>query len=261
MKKNRPNYITWTLCTSLITAIPLFSGEKQLEEEPRISIGTNQLTTAEEEQNRKRRFADEEQNFLHKETIPLEEQPLEFVEEQKQRTEASPDEDRILNDVVYYNSHTDALHQLFNVSYDGGALELGDGSVWEVSWGDRYKTRDWNTQQTLLVAPNYSWFSNYKFKFINTETGETAKVNMTLGPLTSSLATHWIQHIDYYSGVIWLEDGSSWNMSWFDSNIVANFNVGDYVFIGTNDGWWRSMNPNILINLTDFEYARGKRIN
>ena len=86
-------------------------------------------------------------------------------------------------------------------------------------------------------------------------------MNMTLGPVYENLKTHWIEWIDYSTRTIRLEDNSVWNMSWLDQSVVDKFDLYDVVVIGTNDGWWRASNPNVLFAVKNFKYARGSKVN
>jgi hypothetical protein len=72
--------------------------------------------------------------------------------------------------------------------------------------------------------------------------------------------TRWIDYLDTWSRVVYLNDGSSWNMSWFDSSVVNKWAVGDIVVIGVNDGWLKGSNPNILINAVTGEWAAGSSL-
>ena len=73
----------------------------------------------------------------------------------------------------------------------------------------------------------------------------------------NSVYTHWIVAIDYYRNIVFLEDGSVWNMSSLDAGVIDQWVINDVVMIGVNTGWLSSYNPNILINVNMLNYAAG----
>lgn len=161
---------------------------------------------------------------------------------------------------LYYTSHPSAYQHPVAISYFGESVELMDGSVWTVASSDAYKVTNWLTTDLLIITPNHSWFSNYGFRLTNQNTGDSVAVNLSLGPIApmyNSFYTHWIVGIDYYYNIIYLEDGSVWNMSGFDREIIDQWINGDVVIIGVNDGWLSSSNPNVLINVAMLNFAVG----
>src|SRR5690349_6783025 len=58
-----------------------------------------------------------------------------------------------------------ANHWLKN-TFDNGRfteIELEDESHWEVSAFDVYILKNWHMQDSLVITPNYSWFSQYDY--------------------------------------------------------------------------------------------------
>lgn len=161
---------------------------------------------------------------------------------------------------TYYTTHEGAFHRPIAVSFLGDTVELEDGSIWAVSSGDRYKTLDWMTGDTIIIIPNSSWFSSYDYSLVNINTGAKVKVNLSLGPIFNGVYTHWIVAIDYYYREICLEDGSVWKMSSWDSAIVNQWLPNDTVIIGINNGLFSGGNPNMLINVNMNESAIGNCI-
>lgn len=160
----------------------------------------------------------------------------------------------------YYNSHEGAYHRAVAVSYYGDQVTLEDGSVWNVSSWDAWKTLNWYTTDTILVMQNKWLFSSYKFMLVNQNTGKEVEVNLALGPYYLGVYTHWIVAIDYYNSQIILEDNSVWDMNFFDSSIINKWLVNDTVIIGINESG-SSLRPNILINVNVLNYARGICLN
>lgn len=161
---------------------------------------------------------------------------------------------------MYYTSHPSAYQYPISVSYFGETVGLMDGSIWNISSFDAYKTKGWYTTDLVVITPNHSWLSLYSFCLTNQTTGETASANLSVGPTVPGygLYTNWITGIDYTFNIIYLQDGSRWNMSSFDSSTVYQWVVGDVVIIGVNDGFLSSTKPNILINVATLTFAAGQ---
>lgn len=157
---------------------------------------------------------------------------------------------------VQSTTHSGAFHPLVSVSYYGD-ISLLDGSIWNVDPADLYTVLTWYVGDMLVITPNNSWFSNYQFKITNQATGQAVLANMYLGPLYFGAYTNWIVQIDYFLDRIYLNDGTVWRMSPFDSSIISNWQINDTVIIGVNDGVFSSLRPNILINVNMLNYAAG----
>ena len=191
---------------------------------------------------------------------------VENISEENQAEENQVDEnaqsnldeaDKICHHSYFYTSHPGVYHQAIAVSHFGETVELEDGSVWSIHSWDHHKTLDWLASDILIISPNHSWFSSYLFRITNQNTGASVEANLSLGPIFNGLKTHWIIGIDYYNNLVFLEDGSSWNMSAFDSSVVSHWLTNDTVIIGINDGWLSTTRPNVLINVNMLDYACG----
>lgn len=156
-----------------------------------------------------------------------------------------------------YTTHPGAYHSPVGISLFGDSIELEDGSIWSIRSIDTYIVRGWLPTDVIVITPNHSWFSSYNYKITNQNTGEYVSGDMFLGPVYTSPYTRWIAAIDYYNDIIYLDDGSIWEMSLFDSGIIDEWLIDDPVIIGVNDGWLSSTRPNILINVNMLNYAVG----
>lgn len=210
-----------------------------------------------------------EANEPKKDHIPVGERALALesrMEEQKQcyeQTKSAAQSERKVSKSakslakgIYSTSHNGAFQTLYSVSAFGD-IELIDGSIWKVAPSDVYTVLTWYASDLLIITPNDSWFSAYQFKITNQATGQAVQTNLYLGPLYNGIYTHWIIAIDYMWDRVYLEDGSVWSMSPFDSSIVSQWKVNDTVIIGVNDGFFSTTRPNILINVNMLNYATG----
>lgn len=157
---------------------------------------------------------------------------------------------------LYQTSHNGVFHYPIAVAALGGMVELEDGSIWSVADEDRYKTLNWLTSDLIVLSPNHDWFSSHLFRMSNQNTSISIKCNLKFGPVYNGVYTHWIIGINYYTQEIFLEDGSIWQVTGFDSSVFNKWLLNDTVIIGINDGFLSATKPNILINVNTLTYAR-----
>lgn len=157
---------------------------------------------------------------------------------------------------VFYTTHNGAYHNPVSVTALGGVVHLEDGSVWSIADGDHYKTLNWYTNDLLVLTPNHDWFTTEMFRMSNQNTGVSVRCNMVLGPIYHGLYTHWIVGINYYTQEIYLEDGSIWQVTGFDSSIFSKWLLNDTIVIGVNDGYLSTTKPNILIDVNTLTFVR-----
>jgi len=166
-------------------------------------------------------------------------------------------EERITSDAHYHHSgnysHPGAFHRPHCVSSFGETIELEDGSIWSVSYGDRWKTISWLRDDVIAIFPNTSWFGT-DFRMVNQNTGDTVDVDLRYGPVLGNIFTYKIIDIDYMNGILYLQD-SSWAISINDETVIYSWHAGDTVIIGHNDGWNSTIRPHILINVNVNDYA------
>jgi hypothetical protein len=157
-----------------------------------------------------------------------------------------------------YTSHAGAYHSALAIYDATGTVMLEDESVWTLYWGDVYKVSNWLPTDLIVIKPHTSLFSSYRYELVNQNTGVKVLTNLYLGPVYGNPYTHWIAAIDYYNNVIYLEDGTIWSMSLFDSGIISEWVPNDTVIIGVTDGL---LNPNFLLNVNLLTDAKGMVVN
>lgn len=235
------------LCTLLLTTTVLsaeISAEKQ-----HIPVGLRVEPQAEKEAHAKARA-----EMVAKGAKDTPNAPAKANGKKPQAMSASM---KSLSSAVYYTLHPGAYHNPYSISIFGDSIELEDGSIWVVKPDHAHIITGWLPSDLVVITPNHTWFSSYDYKLTNQNTGEAVHVNVYLGPLYNGPFTHWIIAIDDYNNAVYLEDGSVWYMSSFDSSIIYNWVVNDTVIIGVNDGLFSSSRPNILINVNTLNYAAG----
>lgn len=239
--------IVLTLCAFTMAVAPLSAS---LEQE-HAKVG-DRCTVADLLEFRKMRAQEDQDNQEKIAQIPEEEHP----------TPQNVDEDRISAGWLFNPTltHHGAHHHPINISPKGDTIELEDGSIWSTSHSDRHKSKDWLPEDILVLTPNHAWFSSYDYRLTNQTTGSSIEANITLGPVMHHTNVHRIIAKDTSRGILTLSDGSQWDMSWFDHAIVDKFEVLDFVILGSNDGWWKGFNPNILFNCATMTHARASRV-
>lgn len=157
---------------------------------------------------------------------------------------------------VFYSTHNGAYHNSLAVTELGSSVQLEDGSLWKIADGYHYKTLNWTTSDLVVITPNQEWFTTELFRMTNQNTGVSVRCDMASGPIYHGRYTHWIVGINYYTQEIYLEDGSTWEVTGFDSSTFGHWLLNDTIIIGVNDGILSSTKPNILINVNNLTYVR-----
>lgn len=261
IKKTLQTLVIAIAC-SFVASAPMYAVEFNGKQSGRhAAIRTEVPSLDQENEAREQRAQEDRDNFANQDQIPLEERSACKNCSHDNEQESAANDEKVINGAYYFTTHPDAEHNPINISGNGSTIETEDMAIYSVKRYDWYKTVNWQPYHTILLVPNHSWFSSYYFKFVNLDTGESAAVNMTLGPVYENTRTHWIEAIDYDARMIRLEDNSMWSMSWLDQGIVNTLERYDVVVIGTNDGWWKGSNPNILMAIKSFKYARGAKVN
>ncbi|MBS0621207.1 MAG: hypothetical protein JSS61_07115 [Verrucomicrobia bacterium] len=158
----------------------------------------------------------------------------------------------------YYNPNSLSTHWLIGICDSNRAIELEDGSHWEISPFDAHLIYTWRIHDLLVVSPNYSWFSSFDYYITNRSNNSCVKANLSVGPLLHSTYSHWIVEIDYLSGHVFLEDHSIWCVHPTDASLLIDWSVNDHMIIGEGNGCYSSYDQ-ILINANMDNYARVKQ--
>lgn len=156
----------------------------------------------------------------------------------------------------FNNYQSMSPHWLINATYDGSVVELEDGSHWKLS--PNYSVFSWKVGDPIVVTPNHSFFSEYNYYIVNKFTGSYVAADLIVGPLTFGPYTHWVIGIDYASGHVFLENGTTWTVSANDTFVFNDWAINDTVIIGSNDSWFSSYDT-ILINVNMNNYVRSKK--
>lgn len=155
-------------------------------------------------------------------------------------------------------SYSFHCHQLMNIGANGRCIEMEDSSQWEVAASDTYVVGGWRPNDSLIITPNYSWFSSYDYCITNKSNNTHVKANMYVGPVAFGPYSHWIVDIDYFGGHVYLENQMTWCVNPADSAILSDWAVNDHIIIGFYDTWF-SPSDHILINVNMDDHVRAKQ--
>jgi len=171
-----------------------------------------------------------------------------------------------------------ATHIVHEMGYQGLTCTLEDGSTWNIKPNEAEKIAEWPTETNrypgeypslVFITQNTDFLkslfsSNYNYKIVNKHTRESAHATMTLGPLLNECVS--INNIDRKNGILYLDDGTQWNLSSFDSSVYKDWMptrqegskivMGDYIIIGVNNRWNCYWSPYLLINVTRYNHIR-----
>lgn len=149
-------------------------------------------------------------------------------------------------------------HWLISIADNTRSIEMEDGSHWEISPSDSYVVRNWRREDSLVITPNYSWFSGYDYYITNKTNNTYIKANLYVGPLAFGPYSHWIVDIDYYGGHVYLENQMVWCVNPQDNYVLKDWAVNDHIIIGLYDSWFTPLD-HILINVNMDDHVRVKQ--
>src|SRR5262245_35561046 len=123
--------------------------------------------------------ADEEKFFSPLRPTP-ESEWLEHQQRRAERAESQKVACGITKELTLVTStHKGALHNPAWISPLGDIIQLEDGSRWSVKLSDRPKTYlvNWLQGDMVLLQPNSSWFSPYRYKITDVRLKITVEVD------------------------------------------------------------------------------------
>jgi hypothetical protein len=155
---------------------------------------------------------------------------------------------------VYYPA---SCHWIIKISALGDSLEIEDGSVWELNSRDGHKALYWRSRNPIMITQNTSWFSNYKYRILNQQSGESIESNLVLGPFAQGEYTNLISIMDKHNGALALTDNSNLQICSSDLKTFYNWSEGQSIIIGVNSGWHSHYDLILInVNMNDFVRAR-----
>jgi len=233
------------LCTSLTSTV--FSEELQTAPAEHIAVAERPM-----DETSRKLMKDQ------REELPADSEQSPAVEEKSLPNRLGARAPRMGEKKEYYfnNYQVNTPHWLISATYDGSIVEIEDGSHWKLA--PNYSVFSWKVGDPIVVTPNHSCFSEYNYYVVNKFTGSYVAADLIVGPVAFGPYTHWIIGMDYASGHVFLENGTTWTVSINDTFIFNDWAVNDTVIIGSNDSWFSSYDS-ILINVNMNNFARSKQ--
>lgn len=137
----------------------------------------------------------------------------------------------------------------------GNFIELEDGSRWTVAPTSVYKAVHWGAYDHMVITPNHHWLPSCAYCITNPATGSYVEADLYLHPIPFGPYTHWVVALDKYAGHVFLEDGSSWKVSYDDRSLFEKWEINNFIIIGENNSWFSSY-EHILINVNAKHHIR-----
>jgi len=148
-------------------------------------------------------------------------------------------------------------HKISDLSPFGEWIEFLDNSRWMIDVTDVYKILTWCKGDLVFITPNHSWFSSHDYCITHSTTGSYVKASLVKPPLEYGPLSHWMVAMEKYLGLVFIEDGSAWQVSSDDVRLLESWEINDGILIGSYDGWFTSYDR-IMINVKKNHYIRVK---
>ena len=155
----------------------------------------------------------------------------------------------------FANPLPQAAHSITSIAWDGSSFVLEDGSVWLVREDHREEVRLWWEGDIVYIAPNRQWSGCSPWVFLNESRRVFVYARSMAPPDYYNPYTRYIVAIDYDYDQIRLNDGSLWNISWADDQVVNRWEPNDTLLIGLNSGG-DNRYPFILINCSSTSFGK-----
>ncbi len=158
-------------------------------------------------------------------------------------------------------------HTITSFKIDGSQVVIEDSSVWKIAPNQKSTILSWETSNNNLspvniyITQNTNWFfySDYKYKIVNADTGAFVYANLYLGPLLDNQDANIVVGIDQYRGIVELNNGTVWKVDSFDLGTFRKWLLKDHIIIGKNSSWFTDKEM-ILINVETNSYVRANII-
>ena len=84
-----------------------------------------------------------------------------------------------------------------------------------------------------------------------------ARTFILFNPIAFGPYTHWIIGMDFRSGHVYLENGTTWTISSNDLFIFNEWAINDTIILGSNDSWFSNYDSLLInVNMNNFVRAR-----
>lgn len=147
-----------------------------------------------------------------------------------------------------YRLHNNAYHHLSAISDTGSIIQLHDASKWDAHPSQRHLVLFWENNDDIFIKPRSSCFSFYRYVMHNITQNQAIEVSLRTPPLPMGAYTFRITNIDTHQRLVYLSDGTVWQVSRYDRNFYQ-WQIGHRLMIGVNNNWKSAEMPHVLINV------------
>lgn len=140
-----------------------------------------------------------------------------------------------------------------SIGYAGKTIAMNDETVWTIANQSQSTASAWSPNDTIIIKPNkgfLTWFSKEDYQLHNVDRNQYVEADLSQGPFLKYSV--FIQYINTQQGTILLTDGSLWTVSRSSIKTLSQWQTGQAVLFGQNNGWWEL--PYILININENQY-------
>ncbi len=171
----------------------------------------------------------------------------------KNNKHSSPLRAKCFGEKSWYIPAYQPTYYIKSIGADGDTIAMNDETVWSIDGNSSYIAARWVENTPIVITPS-KWYSKYDYYITNKLTNESVTAKLSQGPFVKYSV--FIQQIDWYSGAVYLTNGTRWNTS-VDQNF-RYWQVGQAILIGENTGWFEK--DYILININENNYVTASRL-
>lgn len=147
--------------------------------------------------------------------------------------------------------------------FNGSLIEIEDGSGFSCDVAEGQKVHHWNWKSPITITQNRSWFSSYKYRIFDQNTGESIPVNLTQGPLenTSDFTNTYLTCVSVINrsrSALALTNKMELDVCPQDIATFSRWHEGNAIIIGVNSGWYSAYSL-LLINVDKNNFIRAKQ--
>lgn len=164
-------------------------------------------------------------------------------------------QDIVSSDTKVWYFYDEASHWVSNVGIFGDWVKFEDGSKWQIALSNQNEVAKWWVGDEIYVSQSDSVL--YDYIVVNRTRAKHVYATRMTKPNYFGAYTRYIVAIDRFSDRILLNDGTWWNVSWFDDCIMQRWSENHSIIIGLNSGFDCLSYPFILINVGIDTYDLG----
>ena len=183
------------------------------------------------------------------------EERLHWLEKWKSLNQESPQKKN--SQLYHFPTVSGAVQVLYSLGVAGEWLQLVDGSDWKIGKQEKKKVADWQAGDQLFITQADCTLCDEQYRLVNITRGVMVHAKRHSKPLSHVSTAKTVIAIDTYDDIVYLSDGTCWNVTWLDEAVMTSWHLGDQVIMAVNSGYNRADYPALLINVSADAYDLG----